>query len=113
LIKLIEMSLEKLIEKKIEEAIERGDFDNLPNAGKPLDLEPYFKMREDVRLAYSLLKSNNFVPEEVDVLNEISALKEQISEASDDRERSQLGRLLNERSLALSLMLERYKRRTR
>ena len=30
---------QKIIEKKIKEAVEKGEFDNLPGKGKPLDLE--------------------------------------------------------------------------
>ena len=29
---------ESLVERRIREAVERGDFDDLPGAGKPLDL---------------------------------------------------------------------------
>jgi hypothetical protein len=32
------MSLQKNVDEKIEEAIARGEFDNIPGKGKPLDL---------------------------------------------------------------------------
>ena len=48
------------IDEQIRQAIERGEFDNLPGKGKPLDLNenPY----EDPgwRLAYRLLKENGY-----------------------------------------------------
>ena len=50
------MSLEKAVEAIIKEAQERGDFDNLKGKGKPIDLSAYFETREDVRMAYSMLK---------------------------------------------------------
>ena len=39
----------------MRQSIERGEFDNLPNAGQPIDLEEYFAWPEEVRVAYSVL----------------------------------------------------------
>jgi hypothetical protein len=50
------------------------------------------------------------VPEEVDRLREIGELKEQLRACTDEAERQRLTRLLNDRSLALSILLERNKR---
>ena len=84
------MSIEKAIEEKIRKAIEVGDFDDLEGRGKPLDLTAYFNTPENMRLAFSMLKSNEFVPEEVEMLKEIAFLKEQIAGCSNDDERSAL-----------------------
>ena len=51
------MSFEKSVELAIREAQERGDFDNLKGKGKPINLDAYFETPEDVRMAYSILKS--------------------------------------------------------
>ena len=59
------MSIESAIEQKIKEAMGRGEFDNLSGKGKPLNLDAYFNTPEDLRMAFSILKSNDFVPEEV------------------------------------------------
>lgn len=56
------MSIESAIEEKIKQAIARGEFDNLAGKGKALDLNTYFNTPEDVRMGYSILKSNDFVP---------------------------------------------------
>ena len=105
------MSIESSIEAQIKAAIERGDFDNLPGEGKPLDLDAYFATPEDMRMAYAMLKSNNFVPEEVEMLREIGQLKEKIKDCVDEREHQALIRACNERTLALTLVLESRKRR--
>lgn len=99
------------VEEQIRQAILRGEFDNLEGAGKPLDLDDYFATPEDVRVGYSVLKSNNFVPEEVDRLNEIRLLKEEIKICSDEVEKKRLTKILNEKTLALALVLERNKRK--
>ncbi|MGC8938442.1 MAG: DnaJ family domain-containing protein, partial [Thermodesulfovibrio sp.] len=43
---------EKIAEEKIREAMQQGIFDNLPNKGKPLELEDFSWVPEDLRLAY-------------------------------------------------------------
>jgi hypothetical protein len=107
------MSLNKIIEEQIKNAIEAGEFDNLEGTGKPLDLNPYFNTPEDLRIGYSVLKSSRFVPEEVDRLKEIGELKEKITNCGDETERRRLCKILEERRLALALLMERNKRRKR
>jgi hypothetical protein len=99
------------VEEQIRQAILRGEFDNLEGAGKPLNLDDYFATPEDVRIGYSVLKSNNFVPEEVDRLNEIRLLKEELKSCADENEKKRLTKILNEKTLSLALVLERNKRK--
>ena len=105
------MSIESAIEKKIKEAMARGEFDNLPGSGKPLDLEAYFNTPEDLRMAFSILKSNEFVPQEVEILKEIAELNEKISSCVDEAERVVLSSRLNERKLAVRLLLDNRRKR--
>ena len=51
------MNLDKIVEEMIKKAQERGEFDNLPGKGKPIDLTEYFEMPEDVRVARTMLKN--------------------------------------------------------
>ena len=52
------LALEIMAERRIEEAIERGEFDNLPGAGQPIDLEDLDpSLPEELRLAYRILKN--------------------------------------------------------
>ena len=69
------MSFQKSVDEKIEEAIGKGEFDNLPGKGKPLDLDAYFATPEHLRMAYSILKSADIIPEEMKLLREIEGLK--------------------------------------
>jgi hypothetical protein len=104
------MSIEKAIEEKIREAMERGEFDNLAGRGKPLDLDAYFNPPEDMRMAFAMLKSNEFVPEEVEIMKEIDELKSKMAAAAE-ADREPLTKRLNDRKLALSLLLDRRRRR--
>jgi len=103
------MSLEKVLEEQIQRAISEGKFDNLKGAGKPLNLEDYFATPEDIRVGYTLLKNNDFVPQEVELLKEIGILREKIKNCIDENEKKALNKQLNEKNLALTMILERNK----
>ena len=57
---------EKWVDQQIREAQERGEFDNLPGAGQPLDLtpNPYAQGQE---LAFKVLKDAGFAPEWIEL----------------------------------------------
>ncbi|MBW8012152.1 MAG: DUF1992 domain-containing protein [Chloroflexi bacterium] len=59
------------IEEIIQQAIEAGEFDDLPGKGKPLDLDENPFIDPEWRLAYNMLKQNNFAPEWVEARQEI------------------------------------------
>jgi hypothetical protein len=75
-----------LAERKIEEALARGDLDNLPGAGRPLDLDDDPLVPEDVRAAYRILKNSGFVPPEVDHIREIAELERILVHQSEAEE---------------------------
>lgn len=104
------MSIESSIEQQIQAAIKRGDFDDLAGKGKPIDLDAYFAAPEELRLAFSMLRSNDFVPEEVEMLKAIAELKESIRLCTDEGDKRLLAKALNEKTLALRLRLESLKR---
>lgn len=106
------MSLGKFIDEQIRNAVEAGEFDNLEGAGRPLDLDSYFNTPEDLRMAYSVLKSSKFVPEEVERLREIGDLKEKIESCADAAEKNKLIKILQERQLAFNLLMERNRRKS-
>jgi hypothetical protein len=51
------MNFDKFVESIIQEAMARGEFENLPGKGKPLDLTEYFNAPEGVRVAQAMLKN--------------------------------------------------------
>jgi hypothetical protein len=67
--------LEFLAERKIADAVSRGELDNLPGAGRPLELKDDALVPEELRLAFRILKNAGFVPPEVETLNEIAQLE--------------------------------------
>lgn len=78
--------LDFLVEQKIEEAVSRGELDNLPGAGQPLELNDDPLVPEDLRLAYRILKNAGFAPPEVAALSEITGLEQLVLEGETDVE---------------------------
>lgn len=104
------MSLAKAVEAIIKEAQERGEFDNLQNKGKPLDLTAYFETPEDLRMAYSVLKNAGMVSAEVELLQEIAALKERLASTYEESQRIRIKKIISEKQLQFNVMMERQKR---
>ena len=103
------MSWERIAENRIREAMQEGEFDNLPGAGKPIDLDGYFTLPEHLRVAFSILKSANCVPAEVELLNEIAALEQRLQEAPAPQLPA-IRRELTDRRTRLAVVLERARR---
>jgi|SRR6185436_6995136 len=101
------MSIEKFVEEQVRRAIEAGEFDNLPGRGKPLDLRAYFETPEDLRMAYSILKSNNFVPEEVELLKDIDTLKKRLESSSDEEQKAALKKEITARTISFKMLIEK------
>ena len=100
------MAFEKIAQQKIQEAVEAGEFDNLPNAGEKLDLESYFALPPHLRMAYSVLKSANCVPQEIELLNDVARAEAALA-AAEPADRERLTRNLEGARLRLNVALDR------
>ena len=67
------LSLELIAEAKIAEAVRAGAFDNLPGAGRPLELDDDRLIPQESRLAYRILRNAGFVPAEIETRREAVA----------------------------------------
>jgi hypothetical protein len=74
-----------LAERKIEDAIARGEFADLPGAGRPLELGDDSRIPEDLRAVYRLLKNAGYVAPEVQTLNQIAELERLVNDAPADQ----------------------------
>ena len=100
------MSFQKNVDEKISEAIERGEFDNLPGKGKPLDLDAYFATPEHLRMGYSILKSADIIPEEMELLKQINALKKSLDCSTISVQQKALRRQLSDKLTNLNIRME-------
>ena len=95
----------------IREAMERGEFNDLKNKGKPLNLDDYFDTPEDLRMAYSVLKSADVLPEEVQMLKEIETLEEKLKRTKNEQEAKTIRSEIETRRLKYNLLMDRRKNR--
>lgn len=99
--------IEAIAEEKIRQAMERGEFDNLPGAGRPLLLDDDSLVPEDLRVAYKVLRNAGCLPPEIELRKEILTLRDLIRAIEDPEERRGLTRDLNAKLLKLSLLAGR------
>jgi hypothetical protein len=104
------MSFDRIVEAILKEALERGEFDNLPGKGKPIDLTEYFETPEEVRLANSVLKNAGMTSREVDLLKEIAELKQILAALLDEKKKQEIEKQIQQKQVEFSLMIERQKR---
>jgi hypothetical protein len=86
---------EKIVEERIQQSMKKGEFDGLPGAGKPLELEDFSNVSEDLRLAYKILKNADCVPPEIEIKKEILQTEAILENMTDVKERYKTIKKLN------------------
>ena len=97
----------KMVERKIQEAMERGEFDNLPGQGKPLLLEEDSHIPEELRVAYKILKNADCLPPELETKKEIRQMEDLLANIPDEKERYKLIKKINFMIMRLNMMGKR------
>jgi DnaJ homolog subfamily C member 28 len=72
------VNYESAIDQQIREAMERGDFDNLRGAGKPLNLNRDPGVPEDWELAFNLLKNAGYAPDWIETRKQVDADRDKL-----------------------------------
>ncbi|WP_274651467.1 DnaJ family domain-containing protein [Paenibacillus humicola] len=96
----------RIAEERIREAMARGEFDNLPGAGKPLELEELSHVPEDLRLSYKLLKNAGAIPPELQLAKELATLHDLIALCKTEADREPLRKQLSEKRLRFRMFME-------
>ena len=86
--------IDQMAEAQIEQAIARGELNDLPGQGKPLQLEDDSMIPEEFRMAYRILKNAGMMPPEIELKGQIHALEETLSSIDDDAERNRIRKKL-------------------
>src|SRR6185503_14916799 len=95
---------ESMTEKRLREAIEKGEFDNLPGKGEPVDLSENPFEDPDLRTVHRLLRNAGFAPAWIEEKKDIDAKLEGARKVllrgrelfSDDLKRSEWDRVVRE-----------------
>lgn len=102
--RIIFAALERIAEERIREAIQRGEFDNLPGSGKPLKLEDDRHIPDDLRLAYKVLKNADCLPPELELKKEIRTAEELLGLLKDEGEKYRQIKKVNYLIMKLNMM---------
>lgn len=97
---------EIIAERRIREAMERGDFDNLPLKGKPLPPDDLAGVPEELRIAYKIMKNAGILPEELELKKEIVSIQDLINVCDDDDEIRALRKKKSEKQLRYDMLME-------
>lgn len=87
--------IEAIAEERIRSAQERGEFDDLPGAGRPLSLDDDAHVPEELRMAWRVLKNAGCLPPELEAEREINSAIELLSAMTDEAERYRQMQRLN------------------
>jgi hypothetical protein len=86
-------AFERIVERRIAEARARGEFDDLPGQGQPLEIADDRLVPEELRVAYRLMRNAGYVPDEVGLLGELRTVEQLLREARGDERAAASARL--------------------
>lgn len=94
--------MDEIVESRIAEAISRGELDNLPGCGKPLQLDDDRMVPEELRVAHRILKNSGHLPQQVHLRREISNIGCILAHTADPASQNASARRLNALLIKLS-----------
>lgn len=98
------MDFARLAESRIEEALEAGELDNLPGAGKPL---PPLEGPDGVEaFGYRMMARLGALPLEVLLKKEIAATRERLKGEADPQRRTILMKTLADLEMRFNMAME-------
>ena len=84
------LGLDAIVEQRIREAQARGDFDDLPGAGAPLELGDDALVPEELRAAYRVLRNAGILPPELEIHRKIRDIEQLLQRIDGEFERARL-----------------------
>jgi hypothetical protein len=100
-------AFEIIAERRILEAMDRGEFDNNPLAGKPLPPDGLDNVSPELRMSLKILKNAGVIPEELELYKEISSIEALLAACVQDEEKVSLRVRLNEKQLRYNMIMEK------
>jgi len=97
----------RLAEQRILEAQRKGEFDDLPGKGKPLELEDLSWVPDELRIGYIVLKNAHVLPPEAELLKDIHILEDLLKHVEDESERKALAKSIQWKMIRLDMLKRR------
>ena len=98
---------QRLAEQRILEAQRRGEFDDLPGKGKPLELEDLSWVPDELRIGYIALRNAHVLPPEAELLKDIHTLEDLLKHVEDEGQRKALAKSIHWKLIRLDLLKRR------
>ncbi|MCP8969887.1 DnaJ family domain-containing protein [Ectobacillus ponti] len=98
-----------IAEEHIKKAVAKGDFENLPGKGRPLELEDLSGVPEELRMGYKILKNARILPEELQLKKDMLTLSDLLACCQDETEKERLQQELNAKTLRFHQAMEKRK----
>ena len=98
---------QRLAEQRILEAQRKGEFDDLPGKGKPLELEDLSWVPDELRIGYMVLKNAHVLPPEAEILKDIHILEDLLKHVEDESERKALAKSIQWKMIRLDILKRR------
>ncbi len=76
-----------IAEQRIAEAMQNGEFDNLPGSGQPLPDDNMDNVPQELRMAYRILKNAGCLPPELAMRREACDIVEMLDHCPDEQEK--------------------------
>src|SRR5210317_1337416 len=99
--------LHNLAERRILEAIREGALDDLALRGQPIPREDFSGVPEELRMGYKILKNAGYLPEELQLQQEILALQDLLKACTSAEEQEEARRKLSLRRLHFEMLMEK------
>ena len=104
------MKIYDSVEVQIRAAMARGDFDDLPGKGKPLDLSEWRKTPAHLRMTYGILKNARISPSELHTKNELASLKTVLENETDQEKKARLLSKINALAIIEAVQMDKLKK---
>ena len=98
---------QRLAEQRILEAQRKGEFDDLPGKGKPLELEDLSWVPDELRIGYMVLKNAHVLPPEAELLKDIHTLEDLLKHVEDEGQRKALAKSIQWKVIRLDMLKRR------
>lgn len=100
--------VEDHIGRHLAESEKTGELQAAPSFGKPLDYgDGYFETPEDLRMGFKILKDAGYVPPEVELMQEIEALRRTLEATPDAADAPAQQKRLADLRQKLTMQLEK------
>jgi hypothetical protein len=96
-----------IAERRIQEAIQAGQLDDLALRGQPIPREDLSGVPETLSMAYKILKNSGFLPEELQLQQEILTLRDLLATCEKTDVQQSTRKRLTLRQLQLDMLMEK------